>query len=383
MRYHKEKVIDKGVERRGSLVGMKIGIITLGRIQGNQQSFYNLQDIGMARAFAEAGNRVILYRLTKDLQKEEMDHNIRIVHRRVSGIGKQSLTGFSFLDKTLERLICFSDNQICFAQLDRWCKYHGIILQPYIGVLKSNHEKWQVRCITNFLGKSNIKKYRTMRVYAKTPEVQRQLEQLGAYDSKLVPVCLDKQLLKKEALEENRDNIKRLFGYEKNDKVILFIGRMNEEKNPLGMVDLFSRISEKYPESRLCMVGKGNLYEKVRERIQSNNLDNKVTLIQSVPNDEIWKLFLISKCFVNLNVHEIYGMSILEAMYYECPVIAWEAPGPSYIIEHEKNGFLCNSTQEVEERIEMVLQSGHFSLHTREHIEKNFFWEHVIEKFIS
>lgn len=33
-------------------------------------------------------------------------------------------------------------------------------------------------------------------------------------------------------------------------------------------------------------------------------------------------------------------MAILEAMYYGCKVVAWDAPGPNLIIENGKSGWL-------------------------------------------
>ena len=55
----------------------------------------------------------------------------------------------------------------------------------------------------------------------------------------------------------------------------------------------------------------------------------------------------MSRYYVNLNRHEIYGMAILEAMYYECPVIAFHAPGPDFLLDNGRCGYLCGSDEEM------------------------------------
>lgn len=54
-----------------------------------------------------------------------------------------------------------------------------------------------------------------------------------------------------------------------------------------------------------------------------------VKIIDRVPYEEMWKIYVMSDYFVNLNRGEIFGMAIMEAVYYETSVAAIAAPGPS------------------------------------------------------
>lgn len=360
----------------------KIGIITLSRIRIEKTSFYNLQDVGLAEAFAQAGHKVIVYRFTVDKDKDEEREGIRFVYRRANGIGKQSVINFSFLEDGLERLICFSDNQISFPRLYCWCKKHQVLLQPYVGVLYSNSSHFWVRKISDFLVNRNVRLYQKMRVYGKTPYIVKELEQNGVTDIQVIPVCLNQKQLHTETINlEEVEAMKERYGYQISEKILLFIGRMEEEKEPLAMIEIFAELYRKHPNYHLIMVGKGRIYREVEASVCKYGLTHVVELVAQVANHEIWKVYCASCCFINLNRHEIYGMSILEAMFYRCPVVAMKAPGPEYLIEQGKTGYLCTMREELMQRIEEVVEIGNNLEDTRAYIESNFFWDKVIGKF--
>ena len=51
-------------------------------------------------------------------------------------------------------------------------------------------------------------------------------------------------------------------------------------------------------------------------------------MIAALPNEQVQPYYHAADAFLNFNDHEIFGMSILEALYAGCPVIARHAPGP-------------------------------------------------------
>lgn len=76
--------------------------------------------------------------------------------------------------------------------------------------------------------------------------------------------------------------------------------------------------------------------------------------------------------FVNLNRQEIFGMAILEAMYYGCKVVAWDAPGPNLIIENGKSGWLVRDDEEV---IEKIMDNADISKEAHMRVIDEFTWE--------
>jgi 1,2-diacylglycerol 3-alpha-glucosyltransferase len=135
------------------------------------------------------------------------------------------------------------------------------------------------------------------------------------------------------------------------------------------------------------MVGKGELENNIKKEIADRNLQDKITIYDKVSNDKMWELYRLSDCYVNLNTHEIFGMAILEAMYYENEVIALKAPGPEYIIENGKSGYICENEDELTNKI-LKADKEKIGFQAKQRVLDKFVWEksadeimEVIEKY--
>ena len=163
---------------------------------------------------------------------------------------------------------------------------------------------------------------------------------------------------------------------------MLFIGRMANEKQPLKMVEIFRKLYTIDKGYKLLMIGQGELLEQVKHSISENSIDLAVTIIEKIENSIMWEAYRIAYVYVNLNKHEIFGMSILEAMYYECPVVALEAPGPDYIMEHGKYGFFCKDEREICDRLENTCLTKDIAT-SKSRIDIKFMWQKSAKKFID
>ena len=81
--------------------------------------------------------------------------------------------------------------------------------------------------------------------------------------------------------------------------------------------------------------------------------------------------------FVNLNDGEIFGMSLLEAMYAGCPPVARHAPGPDLIIEDGVSGFLCDTVAQMAAALENV--SDAMGAAAQKRINEHFLWQNSAE----
>ena len=146
------------------------------------------------------------------------------------------------------------------------------------------------------------------------------------------------------------------------------------------MIRIFKSVWEKNQSFKLLMVGTGELSAQVEECLRENGLENVVKRLERIPNKDIWELYRLSECFVNLNQQEIYGMVLLEAMFYGCTVIAWRAPGPEYIIDDGKDGFLVSSEEQV---IKRILKGENVSKIAHEKIVNNFTWNYTAREILK
>ena len=329
---------------------MKIGILSPPPIRFKEKDAYNAQYIGLGKELRDRGHQVVVYTAMyhdEIKQMESMGENMTVHYIPCIAAGKQSLFPVSVMDHTIDALFVFADNQYSVPRAYRWAKKRGIRFIPYIGVLKSNSDKRWHRIISNALLVRNVNIYRGALCLAKTKTAAEELESMGIKDYCIAPVGLDIETLKSDYKGIDRKQLRKKYGYTPEDQVILFVGRMHEEKRPVDMLRIFMEVNRKNRRTRLLMVGQGKLKQEVLRFIDRHSLYDRVNTINSINNKDIWELYLLADMFVNLNKHEIFGMAIMEAMYYGCRVIAYQAPGPNLLITDSVTGDIAANDKEI------------------------------------
>lgn len=363
---------------------MKIGILISYIGNFGEKGLYNSQEVGMAKALYKKGNDVIIYkfisnRSKKDIEIEKINEGIVIYYIPVQHIGSHGLSDLKILDKGLDKLIYFSDIQFMLKKVINWCNITQTKFIGYVGVIKSNSSNKLFRFITNILARRNIKLYKNQLILAKTPDVANDLKRMKVNNVELLPVGLDEDLLNKNYLLTDKSILRKKYNISEKDRVVLFIGRLDEEKKPLEAINIINSLNKNY---KLILVGKGKLKEKLISKINDLEIEDRIIYIESIPNKDIWELYHLSDYFINLNRNEIFGMAILEAMYYRCCTIAVEAPGPNYIIEDKVSGYIVKDESEIKE----ILENNNVNFYqirnmSNESIIKNFMWADI-KKFI-
>jgi len=125
--------------------------------------------------------------------------------------------------------------------------------------------------------------------------------------------------LKTENLKfKNMDGLKKKFGI--SEKYILFVGTLQPRKNIAKLVEAFSKLNEK--NLQLVIVGKkGWQYGDILEAPLKYNVENRTKFLDFVENEDLSNLYKNALCFVLPSLYEGFGLPVLEAMKYGCPVV--------------------------------------------------------------
>jgi glycosyltransferase involved in cell wall biosynthesis len=99
------------------------------------------------------------------------------------------------------------------------------------------------------------------------------------------------------------------------DPAVLWVGRLNANKDPLTALAGFERTLAAFPAARLTMVfGADDLLGDVRARIrESPALDGRVRLVGRVPHDRLPAFYSAADVFLLASRHEGSGYALVEA----------------------------------------------------------------------
>lgn len=117
------------------------------------------------------------------------------------------------------------------------------------------------------------------------------------------------------------------------------ISCFKKQKNLFDLLKAFKTVHQKYPHTRLEIIGDGHLKNSILSWITTNNLSAVIRLHgwQKIvtPYLHSWHAFVLSSLWEGL------PCSIVEARHAQLPVISYDTGGIHDIIIHQKNGLLC------------------------------------------
>lgn len=149
----------------------------------------------------------------------------------------------------------------------------------------------------------------------------------------------------------------------KREKVIVSVGRLEEQKNHKILIEAFNNILNKHPEYKLIIYGDGKLKDDLTNFAAELNLQEKVLLPGSSKN--IKEKIYNAEMFVLPSLYEGMPNALMEAMALGMPVISTDCPcgGPRYLIKNNVNGILVpvDNSREIEKAINKIIEDREFA----------------------
>lgn len=341
-----------------------------------RKGLYNRQEVGLARAFAALGARgVVLYPdpAARAPAVEDPEPNVRIYTLPVRALGSQAFykSWQVLLDEHADAVHVMGDNSPGVPSLYRFCRRHGIVFYSQLGALKSQSPHGLVRRVMDLLLRRNLAVYRRTPTFAKTPAVAAELRALGVPCAGLMPVGLDTAII--PALPDRKEKLRGAVGLDRDARILLFVGRLDPYKRPLDLVPLLQAA----PGWQAVVIGQGSQGAALRRALEAAGLLGRCRLIPQLANTAVHVYYHACDAFVNLNEQEIFGMSLLEAMYAGCPPVARHAPGPDLIIEDGVSGILCDTVPQMAAALDRV--DAAMGAAAQKRINEHFLWQNSAE----
>jgi glycosyltransferase involved in cell wall biosynthesis len=124
------------------------------------------------------------------------------------------------------------------------------------------------------------------------------------------------------------------------DLRVLSVGRLDPEKNPLLLLDVFEGLRARSDRWRLTIVGDGPLAPHLAQEVTRRGLDD-VELLGYVPNGpDLWQLYRSSHVFVHTSLTEGLPQVLFEAEAAGLPIVATDVGGVAAALGDGMRGLL-------------------------------------------
>ena len=141
-------------------------------------------------------------------------------------------------------------------------------------------------------------------------------------------------------IQKNKDKFRNKENIPDNKFIVLFVGSEFKRK---GLDVLIPSIGD---DMFLYIAGRGEKINYYKKLIKKYNKISKIKFLGLIKDTNKW--YSISDVVVLPSIKEAFGMTILEAMSCGLPVIVSKNAGVSSLIDHGKNGFICQNQKDIE-----------------------------------
>lgn len=123
-------------------------------------------------------------------------------------------------------------------------------------------------------------------------------------------------------------------GIEKDEKIVLFMGRITMQKGPEYFLHAAKKVLEVMDDVKFVMAGSGDLMRQSIEMAAELGIGNKVLFTGFLRGEDVQKIYKMADLFVMPSVSEPFGLVPLEALDNDVPVIISKQSGVSEVIKH-------------------------------------------------
>ncbi len=146
----------------------------------------------------------------------------------------------------------------------------------------------------------------------------------------LIPISVDTNRF----YPMNKEKLRRKYNFSQNDKILLFVGRLEYEKNLEFLIDSFKENTDK--NNKLLIVGGGSLLKTLENKAKSNK--NDIFFLGEVKNKIIPEIINMSDALVLCSYFEGSPTVVKESLCCRVPVLSTDVGDVKEVLETVNGG---------------------------------------------
>lgn len=119
-----------------------------------------------------------------------------------------------------------------------------------------------------------------------------------------------------------------------DEKVVTFLGRITMQKGPEYFIEAANKVLKKMSNVRFVMAGSGDMMERMMRRAAALRITDRFHFTGFLKGPDVFSMLFMSDVYIMPSVSEPFGISPLEAMQSNVPVIISKQSGVAEILTH-------------------------------------------------
>lgn len=249
----------------------------------------------------------------------------------------------------------------------------------------------------NIMGKWLIKKGDAFRVVSSSEE--KKLINMGVAKERIWNLVVIQDFTRFLNTDGNKIRCKYT-GSNGKSKIILFIGRLVEQKDLPTLLNAMAIILRAHPDAILLLVGQGRLLPELHRMAIDLGIEKDTVFVGSIPDSEIPDHYAACDVFVLSSVYEGNARVLSEAAAAAKPIVATDVSGTRDTVIDGVTGFIVElkNPQHIANRVTQLLDNPSMAkemgLKARQHVlnlysEGNLLpcfkdmWEKTVDRYRS
>jgi len=177
-------------------------------------------------------------------------------------------------------------------------------------------------------------------------ERYRRLYPLLAQRFVFTPTWADTSVFSPAASEserlQTRVSVRRELAVPSDAEVLIFVGRLDRQKDPLLLLEAVSDTLARRPKVHLLIVGDGVMRPAVEAAAQRQPLAGRVSLLGARAPSAIARLLRACDLFVLSSAYEGMPIAVLEALATGVPVVSTDVGEVRLVVRDRVSGIVCH-----------------------------------------
>ena len=171
----------------------------------------------------------------------------------------------------------------------------------------------------------------------------------------IIPTGIEVEKFYKENTDPAKlEEIRKKHGLNKGDFVILYVGRLGQEKSVDVLIEAHQELAREY-KAKLLIVGDGPDMDTYKNLVHKLKIDDNVIFTGKVPWTEVTLYYQIADIFATASKSETQGLTVIEAMAASLPVVAVDDESFRNVIVDGLNGHLFDTKKEYKKYVKSFI----------------------------